>query len=187
MWLRGIKENRKWKEVSGVDAVCLFWSGLHRSPGHWRLRDAGTGGVDHPPVSHEGEVGGERERWVLRLGRDQALRSREDMSEAFQEETKRFRVGHFWQTILSIERNKRYIHWPDPSQKAYRETDSPIAELSVRTAKTQVNASTHSWRRTYGEASSLSMAPCVAANEDGLRSKTHLNVLTIKRRDTGIA
>lgn len=61
MWLRGIKENRKWKEVSGVDAVCLFWSGLHRSPGHWRLRDAGTGGVDHPPVSHVGEVGG-RER-----------------------------------------------------------------------------------------------------------------------------
>ncbi|ROK28253.1 hypothetical protein DPX16_6594 [Anabarilius grahami] len=30
---------------------------------------------------------------------------------------KRFRVGHIWQTILSIERNKRYIHRPDPSQK----------------------------------------------------------------------
>jgi len=31
----------------------------------------------------------ERERWVLGLGRDQALHSREDVSEAFQEETVR--------------------------------------------------------------------------------------------------
>ncbi|KAL1278798.1 hypothetical protein QQF64_025471 [Cirrhinus molitorella] len=105
---------------------------------------------------------------------------------------KRFRVGHIWQTILSIERNKRLRSFTSyASQKpffpAHRETGGPIAELSVRAAKTPADASTHSWRTAYGEASSLSMAPCVAANEDGLRSKPHLNVLTIKHRDTGIA
>lgn len=43
-------------------SLCLYWRGVHQSPGHWRLRDAGTGGVDHPWVSREGAEGGERER-----------------------------------------------------------------------------------------------------------------------------
>lgn len=41
-----------------------------------------------------------------------------------------------------------------------------------------VRCPSQSWLTMSRHASSLSMAPCVAANEDGLLSKTHLNVLT---------
>ncbi len=70
--------------------LCLFWRACTGAPGIRRHRGAGTGGVDHPRVSREGAEGErERERGVLELGRDRALRSREDVSETFQEETVR--------------------------------------------------------------------------------------------------
>lgn len=42
--------------------LCLFWRACTRAPGIWRLRSAGTGGVDHPRVSREGAEGLERKR-----------------------------------------------------------------------------------------------------------------------------